>query len=81
VAVSRLFLGPGYLPSKVAAMAGDAVVTEVLGAAPQLVDLLLERYDEALAGLVAMNCDACMFRTPFGGRESYVGMPQAPRGS
>lgn len=79
VAVSRLFLGPGYLPGKVAAMAGDAVLTEVLGAAPPLVDLVLERYDEALAGHVAMNCDACFFRTPFGGREAYVGMPQAPR--
>jgi sirohydrochlorin cobaltochelatase len=81
VAVARLFLGPGYLPGRVAAMAGAAVVTEVLGAADPLVDLVLERYDEALAGHVAMNCDACLFRTPFGGRESYVGMPQAPRES
>jgi sirohydrochlorin cobaltochelatase len=80
VAVARLFLGPGYLPGKVAALAGDALVTEVLGAAPQLVDLVLERYDEALAGDVRMNCDACFYRVPFGGREAYLGQPQHPHG-
>jgi sirohydrochlorin cobaltochelatase len=73
--LSLLFLGPGYLPSKAAA---GRRATAPLGAAPQLVDLIIERYEEALAGDVRMNCDACLYRTPFPGREHLVGAPQVP---
>jgi len=77
-AVSLLFLGPGHLPAKAAKAAGDRVVTAPLGPADALVDLLVERYQEALGGDVRMNCDACLYRIPFPGRASEVGAPQVP---
>lgn len=78
VVVAPYFLAPGYFSRKVAGLAGDAVVAAVLGDHPGVVSLVLERYDEAVAGPVAMNCDACMFRVPFPGREHRVGEPQVP---
>jgi sirohydrochlorin cobaltochelatase len=78
LAVSLLFLGPGQLPARVAAQAGEHLVTAPLGPAPQLVDLLVERYAEALTGDVRMNCDACLYRIAFPGREHLVGAPQVP---
>ena len=78
VVVAPYFLAPGYFSRKAARLAGDATVAPVLGAHPLVVDLVLERLDEAAAGPVAMNCDHCMFRTPFPGREARVGEPQAP---
>jgi sirohydrochlorin cobaltochelatase len=83
VTVSRFFLGPGHLPRLVERQAGsvsglDVVVAQPLGAAPQLAALLLERYDEARGGDIRMNCDACLYRVPFPGREDAVGLPQLP---
>lgn len=82
VAVSRFFLGPGYLPKQVVAQAAqtgvDVVVTEPLGAAPELAGLVLARYDEAIGGDIRMNCDACLYRVSFPGRERDVGAPQLP---
>jgi sirohydrochlorin cobaltochelatase len=78
VALSRYFLGPGYLPDKAAALAGAEVVADVLGAAPELVDLVLERYDEAREGDLRMNCDACLYRVPFAGLADRVGAAQVP---
>ncbi|WP_119731151.1 sirohydrochlorin chelatase [Thermomonospora amylolytica] len=54
VAVASYFLAPGYFADKVRAeslSAGAAVVSDVLGAAPELADLVLHRHDEALSGL------------------------------
>jgi sirohydrochlorin ferrochelatase len=51
VAVASYFLAPGYFADKVRAeslRAGADVVSPVLGAAPELADLVLRRYDEAL---------------------------------
>jgi sirohydrochlorin ferrochelatase len=49
VAVASYFLAPGFLPDRVRAAAGSAdVVTDVLGAAPELARLVLERYDAVL---------------------------------
>lgn len=51
VVVASYFLGPGYFADKVRAeslRAGAAAVSPVLGAAPELADLVLRRYDEAL---------------------------------
>ena len=73
--LSLLFLGPGHLPRKAAA-AGPA--TAPLGAADRLVDLVVERYREALTGDVRMNCDACLYRVALPGREAEVGAPQVP---
>jgi sirohydrochlorin ferrochelatase len=54
VAVASYFLAPGYFADKVRAeslRAGAAVVSPVLGAAPELADLAVLRYDEALLDL------------------------------
>ena len=52
VAVASYFLAPGYFADKVrtaALDAGAAAVSPVLGAAPEVADLIVRRYDEALA--------------------------------
>jgi sirohydrochlorin cobaltochelatase len=54
------------------------VVAAPLGAAEEIARLVVERYDEAIAGDIRMNCDACLYRTPFRGRELLVGAPQVP---
>ncbi|HEY7488890.1 MAG TPA: sirohydrochlorin chelatase [Streptosporangiaceae bacterium] len=51
VVVASYFLGPGYFADKVrdeSLRAGAAVVSPVLGAAPEVADVVLRRYDEAL---------------------------------
>jgi sirohydrochlorin ferrochelatase len=56
VAVASYFLAPGYFADKVRAealAAGAAAVSDVLGAAPELAEVVLHRYDEALAGAAA----------------------------
>jgi sirohydrochlorin cobaltochelatase len=82
VALARLFLGPGHLPRQVGRRAQqsglDVVVSEPLGAAPELAGLLLARYDEARLGDIRMNCDACMYRIAMPGRAADVGVPQVP---
>jgi sirohydrochlorin cobaltochelatase len=82
VAVARYYLGPGYLPTKVAELAHgtglDVVVSEPLGASEGLATLVLGRYDEARTGDIRMNCDACLYRVPLRGHERAVGAPQVP---
>jgi sirohydrochlorin cobaltochelatase len=82
IAVASYFLGPGRLPTAVARAVSsydvDAVVAAPLGVAEEIVRLVVERYDEAIAGDLRMNCDACMYRIPFRGREQLVGAPQVP---
>jgi sirohydrochlorin ferrochelatase len=55
VAVASYFLAPGRLPDVVRRQAEDAgvPVTDVLGAAPELVRLALDRYDGTQASLRA----------------------------
>ena len=43
------------------------------GRGPALVPLVVERYSEALAGAVDVNCDTCAYRAPWPGREDRVG--------
>ena len=83
VALSRYFLGPGYLPDLAVRQAAtvpglEVVASESLGASDGLVTLLLARYDEARVGDIRMNCDACLYRTPYAGLEHAVGSPQQP---
>jgi sirohydrochlorin ferrochelatase len=50
VAVASYFVAPGLLPDRAregAIRAGASVVTEVLGAAPELAQLVLHRFDQA----------------------------------
>lgn len=59
VAVASYFLAPGYFADRVreeSLAAGADAVSPVLGAAPELADLVLHRYDEAAAdaGAVAV---------------------------
>ncbi len=82
-AVARYFLGPGYLPRRVerqaAAVEGlDVVVSDPLGVADALAELVLLRLDEAGRGDLRMNCDVCLYRTPMPGREGAVGAVQEP---
>lgn len=83
VALSRYFLGPGYLPRQVelqaAAVEGvEVVLTAALGASDGLATLVLGRFDEARGGDIRMNCDACLYRIALPGHESSVGAPQQP---
>ncbi|WP_396446111.1 sirohydrochlorin chelatase [Actinomadura sp.] len=51
VAVASYFLAPGYFADKVrgeALAAGASAVSPALGAAPELADLIVQRYEEAL---------------------------------
>jgi sirohydrochlorin cobaltochelatase len=81
-AVARYFLGPGHLPRLVARQAAEVdlhvVVSEPLGAAPEISRLLVTRYDEVLHGDLRMNCDVCLYRVPLPGREGAVGAVQEP---
>jgi sirohydrochlorin ferrochelatase len=46
-----------------------------LGADPGVVPAILERYEEAVRGLPAVNCDLCAYRAPWPGRELRLGQP------
>jgi sirohydrochlorin ferrochelatase len=53
VVVASYFLAPGYFADKVAAeslAAGATTVSPVLGAAPELAEIILQRYTETLLG-------------------------------
>lgn len=45
------------------------------GPDPRVADAVLDRYEEALAGHVRVNCDLCQFRLPMPGREHRAGAP------
>lgn len=76
IAVAPYFLAPGRLPA--AADQPGVRVAGVLGDTEEVARLLLERYAEAVAGDLRMNCDVCRYRTPWPGREADVGARQAP---
>jgi sirohydrochlorin cobaltochelatase len=48
-----------------------------LGPTPAVADAVLDRYAEALAGDVRMNCDLCQYRLPLPGLEDRAGAPSA----
>jgi sirohydrochlorin cobaltochelatase len=51
----------------------DVTFAGYLGPDPELVGVIMDRYDEAVNGGVAMNCDTCSYRRPFPGLEDRVG--------
>lgn len=51
----------------------EVVVADRFGQDERLLDLVWERYDEALEGSPHMNCDACIYRAPLPGYEHRVG--------
>jgi len=87
IVVARYFLFPGVLPDRVAAQARayaaahgelDIRCAGVLGDCDEIAQLVAERYREALAGDIRMNCDMCVYRTALPGFEHRVGAPQRP---
>ena len=64
IAVVPYFLFTGVLVDRIGdqARAGGATAYPHLGVDGRLVDLVLERYREALAGETRMNCDGCKYR-------------------
>jgi len=87
IVVARYFLFPGVLPDRVAEQAAayaaahpelDIRYTDVLGDCDEIAALVYERYHEALAGDIRMNCDVCVYRIAMPGFEHRVGAPQHP---
>ncbi|MBA3293428.1 MAG: sirohydrochlorin chelatase [Geodermatophilaceae bacterium] len=78
IAVAAYFLAPGRLLDSVATAAAGVKLTEPLGDTDAVARLVLERYAEALAGQARMNCDCCVYRTPWPGHEQRVGALQRP---
>jgi sirohydrochlorin cobaltochelatase len=87
IVVARYFLFPGVLPDRVAEQAAayaaahpelDIRYTDVLGDCDEVAALVCERYHEALAGDIRMNCDVCVYRIAMPGFEHRVGAPQHP---
>jgi sirohydrochlorin cobaltochelatase len=87
IVVARYFLFPGVLPDRVTEQAVgyarehpelDVRCTDVLGDCDEIAALVYERYHEALAGDIRMNCDTCVYRSSMPGFEHRVGAPQHP---
>ncbi|WP_328503721.1 sirohydrochlorin chelatase [Streptomyces sp. NBC_00457] len=87
IVVLPYFLFTGILPDRVkqqtegwAAAYPEIEVrsAEVIGPEPELLDLVMERYEEAVKGDLRMNCDSCVYRIALPGFEDKVGLPQQP---
>ncbi|MDG9713871.1 sirohydrochlorin chelatase [Streptomyces sp. DH10] len=87
IVVLPYFLFTGILPDRVrmqtegwAAAHPEVEVrsADVIGPEPELLDLVWERYAEAVEGDLRMNCDSCVYRVSLPGFEDKVGMPQQP---
>ncbi|MDX3384989.1 sirohydrochlorin chelatase [Streptomyces niveiscabiei] len=87
IVVLPYFLFTGILPDRVrhqtegwAAAHPEVEVfsADVIGPEPELLDLVMERYAEAVEGDIRMNCDSCVYRIALPGFEDKVGAPQQP---
>jgi sirohydrochlorin cobaltochelatase len=87
VVVLPYFLFAGILPDRIAEQARqwvaghpevDVRCAAVIGDCDPLADLVVERYAEALAGDIRMNCDTCIYRVALPGFADRVGAPQTP---
>ena len=83
MAVAFWFLCTGVLVERAradvaafsAATGVEVVDAGYLGPDPRLVPAVLERYEEAVRGIPAVNCDLCAYRAPWPGREDRQGQP------
>ena len=83
MAVAFWFLCTGVLVERAraeiaafsAATGVEVVDAGYLGPDPRLVPAIVERYDEAVRGIPAVNCDLCAYRAPWPGREGRQGQP------
>jgi sirohydrochlorin cobaltochelatase len=87
IVVAPYFLFPGVLPDRIVEQSTefaqahpdlDVRVAGVLGDSDQLAGLVVERYREAVAGDIRMNCDTCIYRAAIPGFLDRVGAPQRP---
>ncbi|MFF2326157.1 MULTISPECIES: sirohydrochlorin chelatase [unclassified Streptomyces] len=87
IIVLPYFLFTGILPDRVRHRTAewaaahpelDVRSAEVIGAAEELYELVMERYREAVEGDLRMNCDSCVYRISLPGFEDKVGLPQQP---
>ncbi|HEY5833344.1 sirohydrochlorin chelatase [Streptomyces sp.] len=87
IVVLPYFLFTGVLPDRVRDQARgwaadhdglDVRCAEVIGPEPELAELVMERYREAVQGDLRMNCDSCVYRVKLPGFEDRVGLPQQP---
>jgi sirohydrochlorin cobaltochelatase len=86
IVVLPYFLFTGVLPRRVETQArrwadehaAKLETAQVIGDCDALADLTVERYREALAGDIRMNCDTCLYRVAVPGHAHRVGAPQAP---
>jgi len=84
VAVVPYFLFTGILVDRIADEAREwadahpgvtVSIGEEIGPDAGIAQLVLERFEEAVAGEARMNCDGCLYRYPMPGYESKVGVP------
>ncbi|MEU6066334.1 sirohydrochlorin chelatase [Streptomyces sp. NPDC047082] len=87
IVVLPYFLFTGILPDRVRQQTEgwaaarpelDVRSADVIGPEPELLDLVMERYEEAVKGDLRMNCDSCVYRIALPGFEGKVGLPQQP---
>jgi sirohydrochlorin cobaltochelatase len=87
VVVAPYFLFDGVLPRRVGDQARafaaahpdvDVRVAPHIGDCPELAELVLQRYREALQGDIRMNCDTCAYRVLLPGFEDKLGAAQTP---
>ncbi|GHD84529.1 sirohydrochlorin chelatase [Streptomyces naganishii] len=87
IVVLPYFLFTGILPDRVRRQTGEWAAAhpetevrsaDVIGPEPELLDLVMERYAEAVKGDLRMNCDSCVYRVALPGFEDKVGLPQQP---
>ncbi len=83
MAVAFWFLCTGVLVERAradiaafsAATGIEVVDAGYLGPDPRVVPAILERYEEAVRGIPAVNCDLCAYRAPWPGLEDRLGQP------
>jgi sirohydrochlorin cobaltochelatase len=87
IAVVPYFLFTGVLPDRVGLQAReyagahpelDVQVADLIGGDDLIAELVLERYREAIAGDIRMNCDTCAYRVALPGFDAKLGAPQSP---
>ncbi|MFI9148852.1 sirohydrochlorin chelatase [Streptomyces sp. NPDC053367] len=87
IVVLPYFLFTGILPDRVREQTREWAAAhpelevrsaDVIGPEPELLDLVMERYQEAVKGDLRMNCDSCVYRIALPGFEDKVGLPQQP---
>ncbi|MFH9073947.1 sirohydrochlorin chelatase [Streptomyces alboflavus] len=87
IVVLPYFLFTGILPDRVRQQTDgwasahpdvEVLSADVIGPEEELVELVMERYREAVGGDLRMNCDTCVYRVALPGFEDKVGLPQQP---